>query len=206
MKTLAILSRKGGTGKSTLAVHLAVAAEEAGETTALIDLDPQGSAIRWSDARSKDSPVVISAHSTRLGHVLHTAQQNGATLAIIDTSPHAEPAALDAAKAANFALVPCRPSIFDLQAVKLTFQIADMAQVKTHIVFNAVPSRGDRVDQAREAVGIYDVPCAPCVIGNRIAFSDAVLEGKTVQEYDPSSKASHEVRALYKYVSKEMGV
>ena len=161
MKTLAILSRKGGTGKSTLAVHLAVAAEEAGETTALIDLDPQGSAIRWSDARSEDSPVVISAHSTRLPHVLHTAEQNGATLAIIDTSPHAEPAALDAAKAANFALVPCRPSIFDLQAVELTFQIADMAQIKTHIVFNAVPSRGDRVDQAREAVGIYDVPLCP---------------------------------------------
>ncbi|MDE0686439.1 MAG: hypothetical protein OXI63_26230 [Candidatus Poribacteria bacterium] len=68
---------------------------------------------------------------------MHTAQHNGATLAIIDTSPHAEPAALDAAKATHFALVPCRPSIFDLQAVELTVQIADMAQVKTHIVFNA---------------------------------------------------------------------
>ena len=206
MKTLAIISRKGGTGKSTLAVHLAVAAAEAGRVTALIDLDPQGSSIRWSDARGEESPVVISAHSTRLKQVMHSAEQNGVDFAILDTSPYAESAALDAAKAANLALVPCRPAIFDLQAVELTVQIANMAQVETRVVFNAVPARGDRVNQAREAIGIYNVACAPCVIGNRIAFSHAVVDGRTVQEFDPASKASNEVRALYKYVSKEMGV
>ena len=206
MKTLAIISRKGGTGKSTLAVHLAVAAEEAGCVTTLIDLDPQGSSIRWSDARDGDSPLVVSAHSTRLKQVLYSAEQNGADFAILDTSPYAESAALDAAKAADFALVPCRPSIFDLQAVELSVQIANMAPVETRVVFNAVPSRGDRVDQARAAVGIYNVLCAPCVIGNRIAFSDALVDGRSVQEFDPASKASNEVRALYKYISKEMGV
>ena len=64
MKTLAILSRKGGTGKTTIAVHLSVAAEQAGRTTALIDLDPQASAVSWSDKREMDTPVVISAHSS----------------------------------------------------------------------------------------------------------------------------------------------
>ena len=206
MKTLAIISRKGGTGKSTLAVHLAVAVEEAGRMTVPVDLDPQGSAIRWSDARGEDSPMVISAHSTRVEQVLHSAEQNGADFAILDTSPYAESAALDAVKASNFALVPCRPSIFDLQAVELTVQLANIAQVETRVVFNAVPSRGDRVDQAREAIGIYNVPCAPCVIGNRVSFSDALVNGRTVQEFDPMSKASNEIRALYKYVSKEMGV
>ena len=66
MKTLAILSRKGGTGKTTLAVHLAVAAEKAGLTTAVIDLDPQASATKWADTRDVDSPVVISAHAIGL--------------------------------------------------------------------------------------------------------------------------------------------
>ena len=77
MKTLAILSRKGGTGKTTLAVHLSVAATLAGHTTVLIDLDPQASACKWSDIRQSDAPVVISAHESRLSEVLHKAEQNG---------------------------------------------------------------------------------------------------------------------------------
>ena len=73
MKTLAILFRKGGSGKSTFAVHLAVAAARAGQTTALIDLDPQAAAVKWRNRREGDSPVVISAHSTLLDQVLETA-------------------------------------------------------------------------------------------------------------------------------------
>ena len=79
------------------AVHLAVAAEKAGHTTALIDLDPQASAVKWSNRREDDSPVVISVHSTLLDQVLETAEENGVSLCILDTSPHSESAALDAA-------------------------------------------------------------------------------------------------------------
>ena len=85
MKTLAVLSQKGGTGKTTIAVHLAVEASRAGQTVALIDLDPQCSAAKWSDTRDDDTPIVISAHATRLPQVLHTAEQGGVDLAIIDT-------------------------------------------------------------------------------------------------------------------------
>ena len=70
MKTLAILSRKGGTGKTTLATHLSVAAERAGHTAALIDLDPQSSAAKWRDNRDGDTPAVISTHSERLSQIL----------------------------------------------------------------------------------------------------------------------------------------
>ena len=101
MKTLAILSRKGGTGKTTLATHLSVAAENAGHTTALIDLDPQSSAAKWRDNRDGDTPAVISTHSERLSQILQLAEENGATFAILDTAPHTETAALDAARAAD---------------------------------------------------------------------------------------------------------
>ena len=94
MKTLAILSRKGGTGKTTLATHLSVAAESAGHTTALIDLDPQSSAAKWRDNRDGDTPAVISTHSERLSQILKLAEENGATFAILDTAPHTETAAL----------------------------------------------------------------------------------------------------------------
>ena len=97
MKTLAILSRKGGTGKTTLAVNLSVAAERAGHSTVLVDLDPQASAAKWNDNREGDAPVVVASPASRLPEVLKKAEDAGATLVIVDTAPHTETAALDAA-------------------------------------------------------------------------------------------------------------
>ena len=206
MKTLAILSRKGGTGKTTLATHLSVAAERAGHTTALIDLDPQSSAAKWRDNRDDDTPAVISTHSERLQHILKLAEDNGATFAILDTAPHTEIAALDAARASDMALVPCRPTLIDLQAIGSTIDVVNLAKIPAHIVLNAVPARGGLTAQAREAVDIYDVPCAPCEIGHRIGFVHAYNAGLTVQEFEPRSKASNEINLLYTYIANEMGV
>ena len=206
MKTLAILSRKGGTGKTTLAVHLSVAAEQAGHTTALIDLDPQASAIGWSDRREEDTPFVVTAPASRLPEVLSRAKEGGATLAILDTAPHTETAALDAAGAAEMALIPCKPALIDLQAITSTINVIRLANVPARIVFNAVPSRGDRVNQAREAVEVFDVPCAPCAVGHRMAFVDSYNAGLTAQEFEPRGKASQEIQNLYTYISSEMGV
>ena len=206
MKTLAVLSRKGGTGKTTLAIHLAVAAERAGHTTLLIDLDPQASAAKWNDEREGDTPFVVTAPPSRLKEVLGKAADGGATLAILDTAPHTETAALDAASVAQMALIPCKPALIDLNAITSTINVVRLADVPARIVFNAVPARGDRAKQAREAVKPFDVPCAPCEIGNRIAFSDAYSAGLTAQEYEPRGKASREIRDLYTYISAEMGV
>lgn len=206
MKTVAILSRKGGTGKTTLAVHLSVAAERAGHTTALIDLDPQASAINWSDRREGDTPVVISAHSSRLPDLLDTAKQNGVELAIIDTAAHAETSALAAARAATLALIPCRPASLDLLAIGATVDVVKLAKVPARVVFNGTPARGNLATEARHAIEAYDVPCAPCSIGQRMAFVHALIDGLTVQEFEPTGKASREIRALYAYLANEMEV
>ena len=206
MKTLAVLSRKGGTGKTTLAIHLAVAAERAGHTVILIDLDPQASAAKWNDHREDDAPFVVTAPASRLQEVLSRARDAGATLAILDTAPHTETAALDAANVAQMALIPCKPALIDLQAITSTINVIRLANVPARIVFNAVPARGDRALQAREAVKPFDVPCAPCDVGDRVAFSDSYNAGLTAQEYEPRGKASQEIQDLYTYVSSEMGV
>ena len=99
MKTISIISQKGGAGKTTLALNLAAAAEALGHSTVVIDLDPQASAKGWHDHRNKETPVVISAHASRLADVLETARKHGAALCIIDTAPHSETTALAAAKA-----------------------------------------------------------------------------------------------------------
>ena len=105
MKTIAIISQKGGAGKTTLAIHLAVAATLAQMNTVVIDLDPQASAAKWADRRKAEVPVVISAHASRLHHVLDNARSTGGELAFIDTAPHSDKAALDAARAADVVLV-----------------------------------------------------------------------------------------------------
>src|SRR5690349_17764518 len=120
MKTIAIISQKGGAGKTTLALHLAVAGELAGKTTAVIDLDPQASATGWKDTRSSEAPAVVSAQAARLGKVLEAATENGVELTIIDTAPHSESSALAAARASDLILIPCRPAILDLRAIGTT--------------------------------------------------------------------------------------
>ena len=205
MNTLAILSRKGGTGKTTLAVNLSVAAERAGHKVAIIDLDSQASASEWSDWREvSETPEVISVHSARLPQELHRLKQHGVTFAILDTPPKIEDIALDAAKAADMAMIPCKPSAFDLKAIEKTILVGNMAKCPMRIVFNAVRARSSMLHPAKRAVQVYDVEVAPCVIGDRIVFSHSVIEGLGVIEYDAKGKASIEIQALFRYISKQM--
>lgn len=110
MKTIAVISQKGGAGKTTVAVHLAVCAEQNGHRVAPFDLDPQASAAKWADHRGGNIPEVVSAQAARLPQLLAVARTGGAGLAIIDTAPNSDSSALIAAKAADFILIPCRPS------------------------------------------------------------------------------------------------
>jgi len=206
MKTLAILSRKGGTGKTTLAVNLASAAEHAGHRVAIVDLDSQASASEWGDWRAAETPAVISVHSARLPQVLHKLQQDGITFAILDTPPKIEDIAGDAAKAADLAVIPCKLGAFDLKAIEKTILVGNMAKCPMRIVFNAVRARTSMLHPAKRAVQVYEVDVAPCVIGDRVVFSHSVMEGLSVMEYDAKGKASIEIQALFRYIAKEMEV
>ncbi|MXV82943.1 AAA family ATPase [Candidatus Poribacteria bacterium] len=211
MEIYVMLSGKGGSGKTTLSVHLAVAAELSGKTVALIDLDPQGSAMAWGASRSAATPVVVSADAARLKAVLKTAASNGVEVAVIDTAPHtdadvsAETPASIAASVASLLIIPCRAAIFDLRAIAPTIRIASQAEVPAMAVLNAVPSRGKRAAEARTALESYNIPCAPCQIGDRVAFVHAVTAGLTAQELQPKSKAAAEVFSLYKYIQHHTG-
>ena len=114
MDVIAVIAQKGGVGKTTVALSLAVAAQRAGRTAALIDLDPQATACNWGDRRREDAPVIVSAQPARLPQILKSAQETGAQFVVIDTPPRAEQAAMAAAKAAHLILIPCRPAIFIL--------------------------------------------------------------------------------------------
>lgn len=200
MKTIAILSQKGGTGKTTVAVHLAVAAERSGISTAIIDLDPQASATAWKDLRTDEAPAVVSAQASRLPQVLSTAREAGAGLVILDTAPHSESSALAAARASDFILIPCRPAIFDLRAITNTVDLAGIAKKPAAILFNAAPTRGTATEQAHEALKSFSVEVCPHVISQRAPFYQAVIAGQSAQEYDPHGKAAEEIDTLFQWL------
>ena len=206
MKTLAMLNRKGGPGKTTIGVNLAVAAERSGLSTLLVDLDPQASAAKWKDDREDETPVVVATPCSRLPEILSKARESGADLVVLDTAPNVEADLVDVARASDLVLIPCKPAKVDLKAMISTINVVRIAGVPARIVFNDVPPRGNRGAEAREAVKVFDVPVVPLDIGHRVAFMDAFNAGLTVQEYEPRGKASDEIHALYAYLSTEMGV
>ena len=197
MLTIALISQKGGSGKTTLAINLAIASELAGHPAVVVDLDPQASAAAWADSRESDAPVVLSAQSARLAEVLDTAREHGAALTLIDTAPHAEAAALTAARSADLVLVPCRPSILDLRAVSASLDIARLAGTPAAAVLCGVPARGPLASEAQSALEAYGLTVSPVRIGHRAAFVHAMTAGQGAQEYESGGKAARETARLY---------
>jgi chromosome partitioning protein len=197
MKTLAILAQKGGSGKTTLAVHIAVCAVRSKLRTALIDIDPQASAADWNESRPKDKRLdAIKATAGQLAALLRQAKGAGADLAIIDTAPHANSAAAEAAKLADLILIPCRPSRFDLKTIGTSTEIAKLAKTRAVVVINAAP-RGRLADEARIALERQGATVLEPVMQQRAAYSHAVIDGQAVHEYEPDGKAAEEIDALF---------
>ncbi len=203
MHTVALISQKGGAGKTTLAINLAVAAERTGIEAFVVDLDPQASAAAWADSRSAETPPILSAQATRLPQILATARQHGAGLCLIDTAPHAESPALAAARAADLTLIPCRPSVLDLRAVSASRDIARLANTPAAAVLCAVPARGSLANDAQTALEAHGFDIAPTHIGHRAAFVHAATTSLGVQELEPYGKAAQEIAALYTWIAEK---
>src|SRR5271166_2154492 len=203
MKTVAILSGKGGSGKSTIALHLAVAAERRGHSVAVLDVDPQASSATWADSRESETPSVTSLQPSRIAKALETAKEAGASLAIIDTAPHSADAAMIAAEAADLVLIPCRPGILDLRAIGTTARIVKLAGKPAFVVLNTIPPRASNVlADARAAVAVHGLDVAPVAIQQRAAYAHALTAGQTAQEYEEDGKAAEEITALYAWLRK----
>ncbi len=201
MKVVSIAAQKGGSGKTTLAIHLAVAAERAGQTAAIIDLDPQASAAGWRDTRAAASPSVVSVVPARLLPTLQAARDSGAGLVLIDTPPHTEGAALAAAREADVVLVPCRAGILDLRAIAATADLMRLAGKPAFVVLNAVPPGAIRlIADAKAAVAVHRLEISPAIIGQRAALAHSLTLGLTAQEFEPHGKAADEISHLYQWL------
>lgn len=205
MKVWSIVSQKGGSGKTTLALHLAIAAAQDLKVL-VIDLDPQQSAERWHAIRqrttgSKDDPSIAAGPYTKLPEMLRIARKLGADLVLIDTPPKLDKAITAALAPATLAVIPVKSSILDLQALEDCVRVVDFAKArgKTVVVMNAVPSGRNR-DAAVKEVARYADRHELEVMDERLselpAFAMGLRSGRGVTETERNGTAAKEIKAL----------
>ena len=204
MKTIAVLSQKGGSGKTTLALHLAVAAHQDGKTAVVADLDEQASATMWHKARKDPLPHVQPTHSAALEQFAAEAGRQGVDFLFIDTAPQSDKPAINAAEAADLILIVCKPSVMDLRAIQNTLRLTKLADLKpganVFAVLTQIEPFGRLHEEARKTLCELAVNVLPQGLGRRVAYHHGLIDGHTALEYEPEGKAAQEVRALYRKI------
>jgi len=200
MKVLAVVSQKGGVGKTTLSTALAVEATRDGKKTVMFDLDPQASASFWKDTRKDESLAITAIPAARLLHMLSAVREAGCDLAIIDTPPFSKDIAFEAAQQADFVLVPSRPAVLDVMAMTRTLDVVKHYNRAYGVVLTFCPPAGREVDDTVKVIEQLVASLSPVRIGQRIAYSRAQQTGQAAQEIEPEGKAAQEIRELYAYV------
>jgi chromosome partitioning protein len=207
MPTIAIVSQKGGSGKTTLTLHLATCATYDGRQTCVIDTDPQATAAAWGDWRGDFQPEVITCPPVRLGAAIQKAQRSGTEVIVVDTPPHGDAATREAVKAADLVLIPTRLRAFDLHAVQATAELVNGARKPAFAVLNGVPPRASRqIAETSAYIEGLGVQICPVMFGERAAFHRAASAGAVAMEAEPEGKAAAEVKALWIWVCERLGL
>jgi chromosome partitioning protein len=201
MRTIALISQKGGVGKTTLAINLAVAAHQDGRQVVLADTDPQQSTYEWYKGRkgAQPLPYVAQVFSENIGDIIDKAARNGADFLFVDTSPNSTEDSLAIADRADLLIVPCAPSFIDLRALKRTEKILRLSGKTAFAVLNLCPPVGDDADQAEQALTRLGFTVCPHRIVSRAAARRSYSLDQAVLEFEPSGKSAAEFLAVYRY-------
>lgn len=204
MKIVALVTQKGGTGKSSLAVSLAVAAQEAGSRSYVLDLDPQATARNWFERREAASPEVAAIEASRVPAALSALAKHGVDLVIIDTPGVDSPGTTAAMHAADLCLIPARPSIADIEAARPTVRALMKLGREFCFVLNQAPAgRSIRISDAYRVLQLSG-SVAGVTLATRADHVDALAQGLGVTERDPSGKAAAEIRELLQWLTIRM--
>jgi len=200
MRTIVLASQKGGVGKTTIAGHLGVIAEQRGEgPVALIDTDPQGSLAAWWNERAAEAPLFAQVDIASLPERLKQLAAAGVKLAIIDTPPAVTDMIRAVLQSADLVVIPTRPSPHDLRAVGSTVELVEQAGKRMVFVINGAAPRAKIAGEAAVALSQHGT-VAPVILYQRTDFASSMIDGRTVQEIDPKSKSAEEITELWKYV------
>jgi chromosome partitioning protein len=197
---IAVISQKGGSGKTTTVVNLAVSARMGGKKVLVIDLDPQASATAWHKVRADKQPLVLATHQAGLGDLRATAKSQGVDWLLIDTAAGTDQTAALAVEIADIVLIPCRPSVVDLRAIPNSIRLCRVQERKPFVVLTQIEPQGALADEARTNLVALGVTVLPGGLGRRAAFHHSMIDGRGVQEYEPAGKAAQELGSLYRTI------
>lgn len=206
MQVLAIASRKGGSGKTTLTGHLAVEAERQGVgPVAVMDIDPQGSLADWWNEREATEPAFVNTTLETLDEDIERLREEGVRLLIIDTPPAITRAIRDVIEVADMVLIPTRPSPHDLRAVAATVAIVEDLDKPLVFVLNAATPRAKITGEAIVALSQHG-PLAPSIVHQRVDFASSMIDGRTVMELTTAVRAAGEIERLWRYLSTRLSL
>ena len=204
MHVISFVTQKGGSGKTTLAINCAVAAEKKGHRALILDLDPQATAEAWYQDREEDKPALAVLKASDLEMAITGAKSKGFRYIFIDTPGRDEPATATAIKHSDFCLIPCRPSPGDMKATPPTMATIKRLQKPGAFVLTQTPVRGFRIREAQAGLSVLGM-VAPEPIVSRSVYQDAQGRGLGVAEYEPDGKAADEIARLWSWVVKKIG-
>jgi chromosome partitioning protein len=205
MRTILFAARKGGVGKTTLALHFAVLADRPARPALVIDADPQGSASVWHERRRNESPLLIKATIGELPGILADARASDVHTAIVDSAPHDVTGMSLAMRSADLVVIPTRPGILDLAAVSGTIEAARAAGAAFVCILNhAPPSReGEEpaiVAESRAVLHSLGAVVLRPYVTQRAALAHALVGGQAVTEFEPRSRAAAEIIAAWQAI------
>ena len=204
MRTIVLVTQKGGAGKSTLAIGLAVAAMEDGQRVALIETDQQGTLSNWSRRRTLSEPRIDRAGSSiEIERALLVLKHNGFALAVMDTPATNNVLSSSAIGTADLCLIPARPSPADIEAALPTLATVRKLGKPFAFILNHTPARSYRLSEAATALNAIGVLALPYIV-QRNDHQDALGAGLGVTEFGPDGKAAEEIRALWQWVWKKL--
>ncbi len=201
MHVVAFASQKGGSGKTTLAGHVAVQAELAGAgPVALIDCDPQASLADWWNARAEETPVFVQTLVSQLKEDIEKMRGMGIALLIIDTPPAITEMIRDVVVVCDLVVIPTRPSPHDLRAAGATVDLVEQAGKPLVFVVNGASYRARITAEAAIALSQHGT-VAPVTVHQRTDFAASMIDGRTVMELKGGSKSAGEIEQLWSYLS-----
>jgi chromosome partitioning protein len=204
MHIIGIASQKGGSGKTTLAGHLAVQAEDMGAgPVALVDTDPQGSLSEWWNARNVETPRFARTSPGRIAQDIDQMRALGIKLLIIDTPPAIEATITDVINLCDLVLVPVRPSPHDLRAVGATVDLVEKLGKPLIFVVNGATPRARITTEAVMALSQHGT-LAPVVLHHRTGFAASMIDGRTVGEIRGEARSADEIALLWQYIGNRL--
>lgn len=199
MKVIALVTQKGGSGKSTLCVSLAVAAQEAGHAVCILEIDRQATASQWSQTRKGEPPEVAQVPADKLEATMERVGQGAYDFVFIDTPGIDSPGTNSAIRLADLCLIPCRPTPADLRGVGPTLATIQRLEKDFAFVLNQTPPKSYRVRDTAEGLKVLGM-LAEVNIVMRNDHQDAMGTGQGVTELNPDGAAASEVRQLWAWV------